>query len=143
VVADGGADHAASLFLWHFTEEIEHRSSAFGICGAAVGNRLYRAIVLSKVVRHINDLMKTITDDFADAIRAADRGTVTGSLGFRSAAFRCIPRHKIAAILYRLALSQAPLHRPERQPIPDFATEWYTAETDDKDLIRWYAELHA
>ncbi|ASW90727.1 hypothetical protein A5626_08370 [Mycobacterium marseillense] len=136
----GGADRVASLFLWHFMEEIEHRSSAFGIYDTAVGRKWYRLRVLPKVMRHVSGLMKGIMDDFTVHVPAADRGDVSGeALSFRSAAFRDIPGREMAAMLYRLALSQAPFHRPERQPIPDFTAIWYGAETDGRDITQWYA----
>ncbi len=45
----------------------------------------------------------------------------------------------MAAMLYRLALSQAPFHRPDRQPIPRFTALWYDAEDQGRDITRWYA----
>ncbi|WP_201797523.1 metal-dependent hydrolase [Mycobacterium avium] len=136
----GGADHVSSLFLWHFMEEIEHRSSAFDIYDTAVGRRWYRMRILPKVVRHVSALMKTIIADFDQHVPSADRGNVTGGqLGFRSAAFRDVPRRQMLAMVYRLALSQAPFHSPQRQPIPAFTAQWYDAESAGKDITRWYA----
>ncbi|BDB40182.1 MULTISPECIES: metal-dependent hydrolase [Mycobacterium] len=136
----GGADRVASLFLWHFMEEIEHRSSAFGIYDTAVGRRWYRVRALPKVMRHVTALMNTIMDDFVQHVPEADRGAVSGAaLSFGSAAFRDIPRRQMAAMLYRLALSQAPFHRPDRQPIPRFTALWYDAEDQGRDITRWYA----
>lgn len=136
----GGADRVASLFLWHFMEEIEHRSSAFGIYDTAVGRRWYRLRVLPKVMRHVSALMKLILDDFAAHVPPADRGAVSGdALSFRSAAFRDISGREMVGMLYRLALSQAPFHRPERQPIPEFTAIWYGAEADGRDITQWYA----
>ena len=37
-----GDDRVASLFLWHFVEEVEHRSSALVIYDAVVGKPWYR-----------------------------------------------------------------------------------------------------
>jgi predicted metal-dependent hydrolase len=135
----GGVDHVASLFLWHFMEEIEHRSSALGIYDTAVGRSWYRMRVMPKVVRHINGLMKVVIDDFDVHVPAADRGT-GGQLGVRSAAFRDVPRRELLAMGYRLILSQGPFHRPENQPIPAFSAQWYGAETHGKDITRWYAD---
>jgi predicted metal-dependent hydrolase len=136
----GGSDNVASLFLWHFMEEIEHRSSAFGIYDTAVGRRWHRVRVMPKVWRHAKNLMATIIDDFDRHVPAADRGNVTGGqMGFGSTAFRDVPRRQILAMMYRLALSQAPFHSPERQPIPKFTAQWYDAESRGKDITRWYA----
>lgn len=140
VLFRGGADHVASLFLWHFMEEVEHRSSAFGIYHTVVGRPWHRVRVMPKVNKHITALMRTVIDDFDVHVPAADRGAVTGSqMGFGSAAFREIPRRQVAAMVYRLVLSQAPFHSPERQPIPKFTAAWYSAESAGKDITRWYA----
>lgn len=137
----GGSDNVASLFLWHFMEEIEHRSSAFSIYETAVGPSWHRVPMMAKVWRHITKLMKDIIADFDVHVPAIDRGGVTGSqMGLSSQAFRGIPRRQIISMLYRLALSQAPFHSPDRQPIPKFATEWYGAEAAGKDITRWYAQ---
>jgi predicted metal-dependent hydrolase len=136
----GGADNVASLFLWHFVEEIEHRSSAFGIYDTAVGRAWHRVGAVPKVVRHLTAVLRMILADFAVHVPAADRGDVSDKpLSFRSPAFRSIPRREMAAMVYRLVLSQAPFHRPDRQPIPDFTLQWYGAESEGKDITQWYA----
>jgi predicted metal-dependent hydrolase len=136
----GGSDNVASLFLWHFMEEVEHRSSAFGIYHTAVGRPWHRVRVMPKVWRHVSALMNTVIEDFDRHVPAADRGNVTGSqMGFGSEAFRDVPRRQILPMIYRLALSQAPFHSPDRQPIPKFTIEWYEAEKAGKDITRWYA----
>jgi hypothetical protein len=56
-------------------------------------------------------------------------------------AFRGVPRPPILAMVYRLALSQAPFHGPERQPIPKFTAEWFNAESAGKDITRWYPSV--
>lgn len=144
VLFRAGAEHISSLFVWHFMEEIEHRSSAFGIYETAVGKPWNRVRHMPKVWRHISTLMAMIVDDFAKYVPAADRAGGTGdALGLRSQALSAIPRTQIITMLWRLALSQAPFHRPESQPIPEFATEWYDAESQGKDLTRWYSESTA
>ena len=44
-----GDDRVASLFLWHFVEEIEHRSSALIIYDAVVGDPWYRMRIAPSV----------------------------------------------------------------------------------------------
>ncbi|WP_280343220.1 metal-dependent hydrolase [Nocardia neocaledoniensis] len=137
----GGADHVASLFIWHFMEEIEHRSSAFAIYEAAVGRPWERTRQMPKAMRHIMMVMQMIADDFSKYIPAADRGGASDtSRGFvGTQAFRDIPRRQQLRILYRIMLSQLPFHRPDRQPIPQFTAEWYGAESEGRDITRWYA----
>lgn len=144
VLFRGGAEHISSLFLWHFMEEIEHRSSAFGIYETAVGKPWHRVRVMPKVWSHIIALMKMVVDDFIEHVPASDRAGATGdSMGFRSQALQGIPRAQMATMVWRLALSQAPFHRPERQHIPTFSAEWYGAESRGKDITRWYSDSGA
>ena len=39
--------------MWHFVEEVEHRSSALIIYDAVVDDKLYRMRVLPRVVKHL------------------------------------------------------------------------------------------
>ena len=55
-----GDDRVASLFLWHFVEEVEHRSSALVIYDAVVGKPWYRIRVLPRVVKHLLSVMGVI-----------------------------------------------------------------------------------
>ena len=41
------------MLLWHFVEEVEHRSSALVIYDAAVGDSWYRIRALPGIVRHL------------------------------------------------------------------------------------------
>ena len=136
----GGAGPVSSLFIWHFMEEIEHRSSALGIYNTAVADPWYRVKVLPRVMRHVSALTATTLETLARLVPPEERGAVSGrTMGFGSPAFRDIPRRELASMLYRLALSQAPFHRPEHQPVPAFAAEWLEAETDGRDITCWYA----
>jgi predicted metal-dependent hydrolase len=136
----GGANPVASLFVWHFMEEIEHRSSALGIYNTAVANPWYRVRVLPKVIRHVTGLLNMATDTLARHVPKADRGQVSGrAITLFSPVFRDVPRRELASMTFRLALSQAPFHRPEQQPIPDFAADWLDAETKGTDITQWYA----
>src|SRR5271167_704418 len=55
-----GDDRVASLFLWHFVEEIEHRSSALVICDHIITNKWYRLRVLPSVLRHMHRVTELI-----------------------------------------------------------------------------------
>jgi predicted metal-dependent hydrolase len=58
-----GDDRVASLLLWHFVEEVEHRSSALIIYNAVVHRRTYRLRVLPAVIR---DIMRTLVPLYID-----------------------------------------------------------------------------
>jgi predicted metal-dependent hydrolase len=136
----GGADPVASLFVWHFMEEIEHRSSAIGIYNTVVASPWYRVRSLPKVIKHINRLLDLTITTLATHVPMEDRGNVSGkATNFRSPAFTSIPRREMASMIYRLALTQAPFHRPEHQPIPAFAADWLDAEASGTDITTLYA----
>jgi predicted metal-dependent hydrolase len=136
----GGADPVASLFVWHFMEEIEHRSSAIGIYNTVVASPWYRVRSLPKVIKHINGLLDLTITTLATHVPMEDRGNVSGkATNFRSPAFTSIPRREMASMIYRLALTQAPFHRPEHQPIPAFAADWLDAEASGTDITTLYA----
>ena len=48
--------------MWHFVEEVEHRSSALVIYDAAVGESWYRIRVLPKIFRHLVSVARIIVD---------------------------------------------------------------------------------
>lgn len=138
----GGADPVASLFVWHFMEEIEHRSSAIGIYNTAVASPWYRVRALPKVLRHIMGFVTLTMETLAAHVPVEDRGNVSGkATGFGSPAFSSVPRREMAAMLYQLALTQTPFERPERQPIPAFATDWLGAEEDGRDITQMYESV--
>ncbi len=60
-------------------------------------------------------------------------------MALRWATLRDIPRSEIATMVWRLALSQAPFHRPERQHLPAFSAQWYEAEARGQDITHWYS----
>lgn len=63
-----GDDRVASLFLWHFVEEIEHRSSALVICDHVVANKWYRLWLLPSVLRHMHRVTELICDGFNEQV---------------------------------------------------------------------------
>ena len=68
-----GDDRIASLFLWHFVEEVEHRSSALIVYNAVVGSNTYRVRALPGVVKHLVGVWKVIADGFDTHVPRADR----------------------------------------------------------------------
>ena len=53
-----GDDRVASLFLWHFVEEVEHRSSALIIYDAVVDDPWYRMRVAPSIFKHVMDVIR-------------------------------------------------------------------------------------
>jgi predicted metal-dependent hydrolase len=152
-----GDDRVASLFLWHFVEEVEHRSSALVIYDAVVGDRWYRIRVVPAVVRHLLGVMSVIADGVNDHVPLADRKvdarTLLPGYGAREnfkrklpggdrpvpTAFSGVPRKQILVAAGRVLLSQTPFHDPEHEPLPQFADRWFQRWDRGDDVARWYA----
>lgn len=151
-----GDDRVASLLMWHFVEEVEHRSSALVIYDAAVGDSWYRIRALPKVFRHLIEVTRIIADGVnahvPEADRKVDARTLLPTFGLREAlrerlarqrpttpkAFSSVPRTQILTAVCRILLSQTPHHNPDRQPLPAFADRWFERWNSGGDVTRWY-----
>ena len=151
-----GDDRVASLFLWHFVEEVEHRSSALVIYDAAVGDSWYRIRALPAVMRHLTGVMRRICEGVNTHVPEADRKldalTMIPVAGVGMAvrrrlrghgpatpgAFAAVPRGELITAFSRVLLSQTPFHHPEHEPLPRFADVWFARWTAGADVTRWY-----
>jgi len=152
-----GDDRVASLLMWHFVEEVEHRSSALVIYDAAVGDSWYRIRALPAVFRHLLSVARIIADGVNDHVPEADRKvdarTFLPAFGLKQAlcerlsrtratipgAFATVPRRQRYLAAVRVLLSQTPFHNPEHQPLPAFADEWFERWNSGGDVTHWYA----
>jgi predicted metal-dependent hydrolase len=155
-----GDDRIASLFLWHFVEEVEHRSSALVVYNAVVGSNAYRVRALPGVIKHLVGVWKVIADGFDTQVPRADRQIdarllrpVAGArealrrkLPFAGAsgdqllpmAFSGVPMRQRLATFRRVILSQTPHHDPAHQPLPEFAARWFARYEHGDDICHWY-----
>ena len=158
-----GDDRVASLFMWHFVEEVEHRSSALVIYDAAVGDSWYRIRALPAVGRHLMAVMRIIADGVnahvPESDRKVDARTLLPTFGARQAlsqrlrrrggnpampnAFATVPRAQRLAAVARVLLSQSPFHNPADQPLPAFADRWFERWNSGGDVTRWYTSQAA
>ena len=154
-----GDDRVASLFLWHFVEEVEHRSSALLIYNAVVGKPWYRLRALPSVVKHLLGVMTIIADGVNLHVpledRKVDARTLLPAYGLRNSlrqrlsfgrsvpptppAFSDVPAKEKLVAVRRVLLSQTPFHDPEHEPLPDFADEWFARWDRGDDVTRWYS----
>ena len=68
-----GDDRVASLFLWHFVEEVEHRSSALIIYDAVVEDPWYRMRMAPSVFKHVWAILKVAVDGFNKHVPVEER----------------------------------------------------------------------
>jgi predicted metal-dependent hydrolase len=152
-----GDERVGSLFLWHFVEEIEHRSSGLIVYHAVVGSRWYRVQQLPSVVFHLNRVLHLIIDGFNAHVPLADRQIdarlMLPSYGRRqltqrvlrsratsvAAPYSDVPRRDIVAAVRNLARTQTPGHDPADQPLPAFADRWFAQYANGADIAHWYS----
>ncbi|EFC79062.1 metal-dependent hydrolase [Parafrankia sp. EUN1f] len=151
-----GDERVASLFLWHFVEEVEHRSSALEIYDAVVGRPWYRTMVAPKVFRHVFQTYFQIIEGFVECVPGVreamtppvekkEGGRVVQLLGKalgggrRSSLYDVASTRELLTTIYRLGLSQAPWHSPAGEPLPAFAGRWLDAYKAGRDVQFCYS----
>ena len=155
-----GDDRVASLFLWHFVEEVEHRSSALIIYDAVVDDPWYRMRVAPSVFKHVWAALKIACEGFnkhvpveerqIDAVSMfgmqARKKALLQKLPFTKApydgpfanAFRHLPVREMLTALTGVVRSQIPGHNPAHEKLPVLADEWFRRYADGYDVTLWY-----
>ncbi|BDB41940.1 MULTISPECIES: metal-dependent hydrolase [Mycobacterium] len=150
----GGADQrVAALMMWHFVEEIEHRSSGLRLYRHLMPDPWYRVKRIRHTFRHVGYIANTVARAFDECIPLPDRGTsaeqvmadpLRSEFGYRIGrrgvrpVFHAVPDTHLIKMLWRLALSQTPYHDPADQPLPQWAATWM-AEYDRGTDMTTYA----
>ena len=155
-----GDERVASLFLWHFVEEIEHRSSALRVYDAVHDSYLYRVKTIAGVVKHIDQILGIISRGFRRHVPESDGGgygrLIPSGLSLKAfreaqraaqelsvrgqATYAGVPRRELMAMLAGLVRSQGPHHDPTVESLPAFAGRWLDRfEEEPKSAARWYS----
>lgn len=155
-----GDDRVASLFLWHFVEEVEHRSSALIIYDHVVADPFYRVRVVRSVFKHVMDTLRIAAHGFNQHVPLAERKVDAMSTfvpyrykhallqrlpGRRPAdngpvvnAFAHLPVREQLAALTGVVRSQLPNHKPAHEKLPVLAAEWFDRYDNGYDVTQWY-----
>ena len=155
-----GDDRVASLFLWHFVEEVEHRSSALIIYNHVVGDPWYRVKMAPSIFRHVLNVVRIAAKGFnkhvplearkVDALstfgtyrckqavlqrlpftRAEDHGPVAN-------AFDQLPLREQLISVAGIVRSQLPNHNPAHEELPALAGRWFDRYDAGYDVTAWY-----
>lgn len=151
-----GDARVASLFMWHYVEEIEHRSSALIICRAIAPDRFWRLKMMRPTFAHTGKLGDIIMNGFVEHVPVEDRGGVTAEsfqkmwprevaqrlpfLGrkYRGASpptsFHMVPTIQLVRMAIGLLRAQSPWHNPTHQPLPGYADTWFAAYEEGEDM---------
>jgi predicted metal-dependent hydrolase len=130
----GGDERLSSMLLWHFCEEVEHRSSALMVYDHVVGSYWYRFRNAGPMRKHVRGLFSMAIDEFKANVPDVPQSAYEGD------PFAGVPRSaKLRSALGILA-SQAPFHDPTHQPLPDYYDEWLGRWSSGEDVTRLYGE---
>ncbi|MFZ2528798.1 MAG: metal-dependent hydrolase [Rhodococcus sp. (in: high G+C Gram-positive bacteria)] len=155
-----GDDRVASLFIWHFVEEVEHRSSALIIFDSIVGSDLYRMRMAPSVFRHVLKVIEIASEGFNKHVPVEDRNidamamfawyrrrqtfrklipTLTAvDNGPMTRAFDHLPLGEQLVALGGVVRSQMPRHNPEHEKLPALADRWFKRFESGYDVTQWY-----
>ena len=142
----GGDKRVASLMMWHFVEEIEHRNSGLILCRHINPDPWYRVKHIRRTFSHVGRLSESIAKTFDRVVPFEDRGVsaealmsnllidelkyrlpvdaVAARMSGPPTLFQEVPTTQLAKMVWRLGLSQTPYHDPADQPLPDWADTW-------------------
>lgn len=128
-----GDSRVASLFLWHFCEEIEHRSSAMIVYNHVGGGDLYRLRTFFPMRRHVDANMALLREEFQKAVPGE-----AGQPYYRQNPFASVPKRERGRVTIRMLRSLLPRHDPEHQPLPEWAATWFTHFDRGEDMTNFY-----
>ncbi|WP_433680027.1 metal-dependent hydrolase [Nocardia sp. CA-119907] len=154
-----GDDRVASLFIWHFVEEVEHRSSALIIFDSIVGSDVYRMRMAPSIFRHVMKVIRVACAGFNKHVPQEDRridalamfATHRGKQKLRkwlrlpvedngpmSRAFDDLRLGEQLIALVGIVRSQLPKHNPDHEKLPALADVWFERYNAGYDVSHWY-----
>ena len=155
-----GDDRVASLFLWHFVEEVEHRSSALIIYNSVIDDPWYRMRVAPSIFKHVWTVLQVACEGFNKHVPVEDRKVDALSM------FALKSRKR--AVMQRLPFFDVPDdgpiderfrasaptgaagrhvghraqpdsgHDPAHETVPALADEWFGRYAAGYDVTQWY-----
>lgn len=157
-----GDERVASLFLWHFCEEVEHRSSGLIIYQAVVKSKWYRSFIVPSAAWHSLVVMELILTGFNRYVPVEERvldarvlsakwslkTTFSNWLPWRKkveipSPFPDLPKDESREMIRGLLDSQSPFHDPGDQPLPAFADVWFEHYESGGDVAHFYTSLES
>jgi predicted metal-dependent hydrolase len=129
-----GDARVASLFLWHFCEEIEHRSSGLMVYDHVYGDYWYRVSRFKGFMKHVGKVIAAITEEFRKAFPDLPEEWFTSYSSYK------MPRIGKLRSMLGITMSQMPWHNPEHQPLPEYFHEWSARFDRGEDMARTYGQ---
>lgn len=130
----GGDARLSSLFMWHFCEEIEHRSAAVMVYNHVVGKYWYRFKNTRKFQAHSKALFEMLSTEFKQHVTGIPEAY------YAKNPFEGIPRRAMWKSTLGILDSQMPWHNPEKQPLPAYYQEWLDHWQAGDDVTQIYGK---
>lgn len=127
-----GDSRVASMLLWHFCEEIEHRSAAMEVYDEVVGKHWYRVSILPSVLQFHIRVVKLVQQSFRQHVPDLPENCFTTS------PYRGVPWHAQFISITRLLLSQFPWYDHDKQPLPSWSAKWFACYDKGQDMTHFY-----
>lgn len=134
VLFSGGDSRLSSMLLWHFCEEIEHRSSALMVYNHVVGSYWYRFSNSRSMRKHVGDLFKMAIEEFKKHVPDVPHDVYEGN------PFASVPRSATIRSAIGVVSSQLPWHDPTHQPLPSYYDEWIGRWSNGEDVTGLYGQ---
>ncbi|MCX6487811.1 MAG: metal-dependent hydrolase [Mycobacterium sp.] len=140
---DGDA-RVASLCLWHFCEEVEHRSSAVMVYDHIVGDPLYKVRSFVPMVRHVSGGFRLLLREFRKHVPGERDARHYGSPLTRKLAispgdpFATVPGRQRLSTLRDVVASVMPGYDHDNQPLPQWADTWFDHWERGEDMTMFY-----
>ncbi len=129
----GGDAQVSSLFLWHFCEEIEHRSSAISVYNHVYGDHIYRMRNLKAMMAHGRKITLMLQDAFRRAVPEFD------TEDFYMTWAEALPKWTRRKMGWKIAASQLPFYPHDTQRLPAYFAEWNQRYEAGEDMRLAYA----
>lgn len=153
----GGDERVGTMLLWHFVEEIEHRSSALRIHHHVTPDRWYRIRKARQVFDHVAGIYTLILAGFEAHVSLADRHIATATVGPKGlwlgemsarlpvvrrrgdcrSMLSQVPGPDLWTMVWHLAKSQTPRHDPAHEQLPAWIDEWHAAYDAGADVTTY------
>jgi len=153
---EGSDERVGTLLLWHFVEEIEHRSSALIIHHDVTPDRLYRVRRAPKVFDHVARIYKLVLAGFEEHVPLKDRLISTklvspsglylselrdrfrlGGTADYPSLLSAVPGRDLRTMLWRETKGQMPRHDPSHEPLPAWVEDWHAAYDAGDDVTTY------
>jgi hypothetical protein len=132
----GGDARVASLFLWHFCEEIEHRRSALMVYDDVVGKYWYRLGNFLSHMKHVGAGLELLEQEFKQHVPGIPDEYYSAS-GYKN-----VPLGETVLAVIGVLASQMPWHRAEYQKIPDYFHQWNDRYERGEDMTQVFGVVN-